>query len=147
LDWESWNCSNCQKGGYYADKEQQREWVWRCEIQEQMSAAFWNDDNAVSAPIAARMGLLSNPGSHKWRCNELVEIMPTEEYYRRYLKPPATRLRPLRQRLRSALSATWEFWIKPWDREDHDYYEGLRSPWLAWSVAWHIHHDARERIK
>lgn len=47
-------------------------------------------------------------------------------------------LRPLHRRVFRALRLTLSLWIKPWDRGDHDCYEGLRSIKLAWEVAWGI---------
>jgi hypothetical protein len=134
-DWQVSNCDNCQKRGHYTNGK--TDWVWQCDIQQAVDFAYVSDGK-VSAPIAARMGFEKD--RYGWRCNELIPVMPIAEYFAS-IAPPKTKLAPLRLRLGRSLRAAWIFWIKPWDREDHDCYEGLRSPWLAWSVAWGIHDD------
>ena len=67
-------------------------------------------------------------------------------------KPPTAmmlpvRLKPLRKRLWAALCFAWSLWIPPWDRVDHGSHSSLRSPLVAWRVAWGIHHDDMEALR
>jgi hypothetical protein len=137
-DWDTRNCQNCHLTGYYRDQAHRNDWVWRCDIQRAIGEAYLGD-GTISADISRRMG----EGA---RCGELITIEPIEQYAKRFARP-LRRLSPLHRRAWRALCAAWEFWIKPWDREDYDYYGGLRSPWLAWTVAWGIHDDDTEVVK
>jgi|SRR5579872_3591597 len=138
IDWREVNCKNCVKQGRYTD-ETENEFAWHCDIEKALDMAY-ADDGHVSAPIFQRMG------GDSFRCNELVPIEPIQDHYAR-LMPAPTELAPIWLRLKRSAIAAWSFWIPPTDKEDHDYYEGLRSPFLAWSVAWGIHHnqDVRRR--
>jgi hypothetical protein len=134
-DWRESNCGNCHRS---AD----------CEILTALDDAYCGTGE-VSEEIARRMGYLLADGSTKllrygWRCTELEEVEPISTYAKR-LAPPPTKLCPLWKRVRRTLSAAWTFWIPPWDRADHDCYSSLRSPVLAWQVAWDIHHDDTAR--
>jgi hypothetical protein len=142
-DWETWNCENCRKQGRYADADK-TDWRWSCELQRALGEAYLGD-GSVSEDVARSIGYIGNEARHNWECPEATPIIPRAEWAER-LRPPPTRLAPLWLRARRALSAAWELWIKPWDRGDYDCYEGLRSPWLAWSVAWGIWKDYRVRI-
>jgi hypothetical protein len=143
-DWETKNCANCHLQGYYRD-EQRNDWAWRCDIQKAIGESYIGD-GTVSEDIARRMGAIDNETRYGWRCNELICIEPIERYAKRFERP-MRRLCPIWKRASRALSAAWEFWIKPWDREDYDCYSGLRSPWLAWKVAWGIHDDDAEVVR
>lgn len=125
-DWHYRNCKNCRKG--YSDGV-----GWNCEIEQALDSAYFGD-GSVTVEIGERMG-----GS---RCPEQVPVFTPESWAAHNgLSPKA--LRPLWWRVREAVRSAWTYWIPPWDRTDHDYYEGLRSPALAWWVAWNTWHDAK----
>jgi hypothetical protein len=139
LDWKTWNCDNCQKGYDCTTK------TWRCDLEEKIDLAYFGD-GSVTEDIARRMGCLGNEGKHNWRCGELVEIMPTEEYYECFLKPPVTCLAPLWLRVWRSLRFAFNLWIPLWrPKEDIWGVLGRISLWTAWDVAWGIHHDDRVR--
>ncbi|MCC6591581.1 MAG: hypothetical protein IT168_33145 [Bryobacterales bacterium] len=102
-DWKTWNCTNCQKGYDYQAE------AWRCDLEQKIDEAYFGD-GSVSEGVARRMGYLENRERHNWPCGELVEIMPTQEYYERYLKPAPSRLAPLWLRLWRAASFAVKFW-------------------------------------
>lgn len=129
-DWLADNCGNCHKG--YNEKTDKH----YCQIEEALDQAYFGD-GYIESGIAARMGM-----PEVWRCREQDPIYAPERFAAHYA-PPKTVMRPLYWRVMQAVSAAWEFWIKPWDREDHECYEGLRSPKLAWDTAWRIWHDAK----
>jgi hypothetical protein len=130
-DWHEYNCNTCTRG-YGGNPEN-----WHCELERALDDAYMGD-GTVSAEIGARLAIES--GSI-WRCpehipNPFVQIQP-------WAAPKRVPI-PLWRKLRDCLVSAWKFWIPFWDRTDHDCYSGLRSPLLAWSTAWIIHHDRTE---
>lgn len=125
-DWHYRNCNNCRKG--YS-----KETGWNCEIERALDAAFLGD-GSVSNEIGERMG--------GGRCPEQSPIFTPESWAARNAMAP-TVLRPLWWRLRETIRSAWGLWIPPWDRTDHEHYDGLRSLGLAGRVAWGIWGDAK----
>lgn len=115
--WYAENCDRCERQG-------------DCDIEAGMIGG---------QPSLVQIQRSSKPGGLGfWVCAEkLGDIVPPMPVYV---------LRPLWYRLFMAMRAFSDFWIRPWDRRDYDAYEGLRSPLLAWSVAWGIWHDSRRRV-
>lgn len=148
MDWEAGNCDNCHKQGYYADPDNQNDWITRCDIQKALADAQWGAD--LTEEMGRRMGYILTDNATRsleygWRCTEFNPVI-SPAAYRRIFTPAPSRLAPLWKRLRDAWESAMGYWSPLW-RPAVDIYgtPGRLSFKTAWDIGWILNRDTRVR--